>query len=129
MISALEHATSMNPSIDAEHRIQIELVLALCTAVETGQPAESVEEILRQLVSFSESHFMSEELLMRLASYDDYDDHVADHDRMLDALQEIASRYRVGESGLVVGKATSALEFLLQHIHTRDQRFQAWRRD
>jgi hemerythrin len=43
------------------------------------QDAAGVGEILDHLIAYSEAHFMSEELLMRLKSYDDYEDHVEDH--------------------------------------------------
>jgi len=128
MSDAIESATSKNPSIDAEHHIQIELVQALCDAAEAGQPSETVQTILQQLTEYSEAHFVSEEMLMRMASYDDYDDHVADHDGMIEALQEIKARHQQGQSDLVAGKAKATLAFLLKHIETRDRRFQEWKR-
>ena len=60
---------------------------------------------------------------MRQMSYDDYEDHVSDHVRMLDALDEIAVAQASGKSTLVSGKAESVLKFIKQHIATRDQRF------
>ena len=114
------------PSMDQEHRIQTGLIEALCAAVEAGDDAGMAGTILAQLIAYSEAHFMSEELLMRLASYDDYEDHVADHIRMLDELQQISVRHQAGESGLVRGKAQAMLQFLRQHIETRDRRFADW---
>lgn len=109
--------------IDYEHQVQTSLVQTLCKAVEANQDASAIEEILVQLIRFSEAHFMSEELLMRLASYDDYDDHVADHIHMMDELSRIADEYRAGNTRGMLDKAQAALTFIEKHIDTRDRRF------
>lgn len=66
---------------------------------------------------------MSEELHMRLKSYDDYEGHVSDHIRMMEVLGDIASAHASGKSALVADQAESVLEFIEHHIATRDQRF------
>lgn len=68
-----------NAGTDREHEIQLGLLRALCTAAGENRDAAVVGEILERLISYSEAHFLSEELLMRLNSYDDYEDHVDDH--------------------------------------------------
>ena len=54
---------------------------------------------------------MSEELLMRLKSYDDYEDHVEDHLQMLDTLRGIAASHAAGDTALVAGRAIDWGEF------------------
>ena len=108
---------------DAEHRVQVELLKELCDAVQKDSPPSVISDIFQQLVDYSKAHFLSEELLMRQMSYDDYEDHVSDHVRMLDALDEIAAAQASGKSVLVSGKAESILIFITKHIATRDQRF------
>ena len=111
-----------NDRTDGEHQIQLEMLSALCRAVRANAPATEVGEILQQLVAYSEAHFMWEELLMRLNSYDDYDDHVSDHMRMMDELGEMASANASGDSARVANQADAALKFIGQHIATRDKR-------
>ena len=112
-----------NAETDREHEVQLELLRALCAAAgDHGDPAV-VGEILDRLTSYSEAHFMSEELLMRLKSYDDYEDHVDDHVFMMDTLRTIAARHAAGDSTLLAGEATEALAFIGNHIVTRDRRF------
>lgn len=112
-----------NAETDREHEVQLELLRALCAAVGENRDAAVVGEILDRLISYSEAHFMSEELLMRLKSYDDYEDHVDDHVYMLDTLRTIAARHAAGDSTLLAGEATEALAFIGNHIATRDRRF------
>jgi len=123
-MSLFGHAVpTLNPTMDGEHRIQAGLINALCNAIETGKPVDEVGQILQQLIDYSEVHFMSEELLMRLDSYDEFEGHVDDHVRMLESLTEMAQDHRGGHSDLVPGKARSTLAFLLKHIETRDARY------
>jgi hemerythrin len=114
---------SVNVVTDGEHEVQLGLPTALCQAVREGSDVETVALNLGQLRSYSEAHFASEELLMRMKSYDDFAAHVEDHEHMLDALQEIATNHSLGNSPLLAGKVEKVLEFIQQHIATRDRHF------
>ncbi len=112
-----------NVQTDREHEVQISLLEALCKAVRKQSDATVVTQLLDQLTTYCEAHFMSEELLMRQKSYDDYEDHVDDHNHMLEVLQEIAADHAAGKPALITGKAEGALAFITQHISSRDRRF------
>jgi hemerythrin len=123
MLGMTEYNAAANADTEREHEIQVGLLRELCKAAgDSGDPVV-VGEILARLIAYSEAHFASEELLMRMKSYDDYEDHVEDHAQMLDALRGIAADHARGESALVAGRATETLEFIGRHIATRDRRF------
>lgn len=122
MSNISEFNAAANSQTDREHEIQISLLRELCRAAGAAD-SSAVGEILARLIDYSEAHFASEELLMRMKSYDDYEEHVEDHAQMLDALRDIAARQRAGDVALVTGGATDMLEFLGRHIATRDRRF------
>ena len=107
-------------SIDNEHRIQLGMLKALCDAVTEAQPASKIHEILNQLTAYSELHFTSEELLMRMYAYPDYDDHVLDHEAMTERLSQILQRYAAGQDRMALQTANEMREFLLGHINSRD---------
>jgi hemerythrin-like metal-binding protein len=115
--------TTSNSQTDHEHEVQLGLLQALCRAAKEHQDPTSLGAILDQLIAYSEAHFTSEELLMRMKSYDDYEDHVDDHNLMLETLQQIAADHAAGNSALVAGKAEQVLGFITNHIATRDRRF------
>jgi hemerythrin-like metal-binding protein len=108
---------------DHEHQVLLCLLRVLCNAVQCQLDAESVGEILEQLIAYSEAHFMSEELLMRLNGYGDYEDHADEHIQMLDVLNMIAIDHAAGHSSLVSGKAEEVLGFIGTHMATRDRHF------
>lgn len=123
MSNIADFNAASNAATDSEHEVQLGLLRALCAAAGENRDAAVVGEILDNLIAYSEAHFVSEELLMRLKSYDDYEDHVDDHAYMLDTLRTIASRHAAGDSTLIAGEAASALAFIGNHIATRDRRF------
>ena len=112
-----------NADTEREHQVQIGLLRELCRAAGSHGDPGVVGEILEQLIDYSGAHFASEELLMRMKSYDDYEEHVEDHAQMMDALRGIAADHARGDSALVAGRATETLEFIGRHIATRDRRF------
>lgn len=108
-------------SIDNEHRIQIGLLNALYDAVNNKKPASEVNQILNQLTTYSELHFMSEELLMRMYAYPDYDDHVHDHEAMTEFLNDIMKTVTAGQDSMALKTASDMRQFLVSHISTRDE--------
>ena len=110
-------------SIDNEHRIQIGLLNALYDAVNNKKPVSEINQILNQLTTYSELHFMSEELLMRMYAYPDYDDHVQDHETMTDHLNQIKHSYTSDQAKMAIETANNMKKFLLAHISSRDQAF------
>lgn len=110
-------------SIDNEHRIQTGLLDALYDAVNDKKPASEINQILQQLTGYSELHFMSEELLMRLYAYPDYDDHVNDHEAITEYLNVIEKKVTAGQDSLALKTASDMRQFLVAHIGSRDKAF------
>ena len=107
--------------IDSEHRVQIGLMDALEQAVREGRKGARIDELLERLLDYSRVHFLSEQLLMRLHAYPDYEAHLQEHDRMIQALGQLR--------GLMVGGGVEATlpviealrEDLLNHIRSQDR--------
>lgn len=104
-------------TIDREHQVQVRLMQALTGAIDKGG---DWRPLLDQLAEYSRAHFLSEELLMRLYGYPDFDDHVLDHERMTEWLGEIASRE--GERDAMMHAANELIAVFLRHIGSRDKR-------
>ncbi|MEF8713766.1 MAG: hemerythrin family protein [Accumulibacter sp.] len=118
-----EHCPGLNPTMDGEHRVQLGLIKALCDAVEAHADNGEIGHILETLVEYSKAHFLSEELLMRLDSYDGFDEHVEDHAEILDTLTAIADTYQVDQTELIPQQARKLLALLIRHIETRDAHY------
>lgn len=123
MSQVVDPSSGRHPAMHAEHHVQLALIEALCDAVEANSETGEIARILDQLVDYSKAHFLSEELLMRLDSYDGFDEHVEDHADLLDTLAAMVDTYRIGRTELIPGQARKMLAFLIRHIETRDARY------
>jgi hemerythrin-like metal-binding protein len=112
--------------VEAEHRVQLDLVRALKEALARGDGDRSAPvHLLRQLLDYSEAHFLSEQLLMRLYAYPAYEEHVLEHDRLIGTLRDISSDW--AEGGEAAGNLLARVEdWLLTHMKTTDEALQAY---
>jgi hemerythrin len=116
-------------TMEGEHRVQFGLIRALQDAVAERLDSRTVDTLLRQLIDYSEAHFLSEELLMRLASYDEYEEHAENHRQLIDSLKTVQQQFQsTGRHDLVEQVAKSSMAFILRHIQTSDVRFANWQR-
>ena len=107
-------------AIDSEHRIQIGLVIALRKTLEAGGPKATVADILDRLISYTDAHFMAEQLLMRQYAYPLYEAHVQEHDRLIEQVHELQKNYQVGQMQMTLEVAMSLEGWLLGHIKQTD---------
>lgn len=124
-----EAHAAQQATMESEHRVQAGLIRALLAAVEAREDNPVLEQLLQQLIDYSEAHFLSEELLMRLASYDGYEEHAENHRQLLDSLRTVLHQFQAtGQQELVAQVAKSTMAFMIRHIQTRDRHFVAWER-
>jgi hemerythrin len=113
-------------SMDAEHRLQVSLVNALEELVRQRVEKPLVATTLERLVDFTNVHFLSEELMMRLYAYPQHDAHKFEHGRLLDQLQEARARLEAGDEAQALAAIAGLRKWLVEHIQSMDQAFAAW---
>jgi hemerythrin len=111
--------TTGSDAVDAEHGIQLGLLEASLTALSSG--AADTAEIIDQLHGYTQAHFLSEQLLMRLAARGDYDGHLEDHERLMRELDEAKAKFESGDSSAAAGLLKSHEKHLLEHIRSWDR--------
>lgn len=112
--------------MDAEHRVQLGLVRALRETLEAGGDRSASSAILRQLLDYSDAHFLSEQLLMRLYAYPAYQDHVLEHDRLAGELRSLAESWEGGQGASAAGLLARVEEWLSTHMATTDTALEAY---
>lgn len=117
---SLDSISTDTAALDAEHQVQTGLVEALRQAVESQRSSSEVDEILDRLASYTDAHFMAEQLLMRLNAYPAYEAHQQEHDRLMDKLRELEKGYRAGEEQITLAAADELKTMLLGHTHGAD---------
>jgi hemerythrin-like metal-binding protein len=81
------------PEVDYEHRELIALINELAATLEHQGSEPGVEEFLGEIFAKISAHFALEEKIMRERRYDQYEDHKADHERLLDDIRDIMDDY------------------------------------
>jgi hemerythrin len=108
--------------VDYEHRELIELINELYGHLERQDSAVSVEDFLGEIYAKISAHFALEEKIMRAHDYDQYGDHKADHERLLDEIRDIMDAYeddaRFDKDALAACLST----WFTEHFKTKDAR-------
>ena len=112
--------------VDVEHQLQVRLVELLQSSLAEGKPAEVLAEILTRLEDASNIHFMSEELLMRLHSWERYEQHTEEHRRLLEELQALRKLFEREDRAALAAALARVQTWLASHIRGMDRAFAAY---
>ena len=74
------------PEVDTEHRDLIDLINRLYESIQSGQDPATIVEFLAELRACASKHFAHEEEVMQRRGYSAYDEHHAEHARLLEEL-------------------------------------------
>ena len=110
-------------AVDYEHRQLIDLLNRLDATLDQAPQADSVAEFLGEIYTRIGAHFALEEKLMREKRYDQYSDHKADHERLLDDIREIMERHEADATYAYRDALSKDLgEWFTNHFRTKDAR-------
>jgi len=115
------------PSVDHEHEALIALLNRLHAQLqrrkETGGDKETVLGFLGEVHAGIAAHFALEEQIMRSRGYDEYADHKADHERLLDEIRDIMDRYEADAYPGYESELSQHLrDWFTIHFKTKDAR-------
>lgn len=110
-------------SVDYEHRQMIELINAVHEKLSHDAPKNEVLDFLGEVFTRISAHFALEEKIMRSWKYDQYDDHKADHERLLDEIRDIMDGYEAGTIAAAEAELSARLNaWFTDHFKTKDSR-------
>ena len=110
-------------SIDTEHALQMQMLDSLSEALQTGGDSSPARYILEQFIEYSDMHFLSEQLVMRLHNYPGYEAHLAAHTQLMKKVREIRGRVLRGENASGLEPVQELRGWLLNHIASEDVAF------
>ena len=110
-------------SIDSEHDVQLQLLDSLAETLNKTDGLEAASYILEQFIEFSDMHFLSEQLVMRLHGYPGYEPHLEEHTRLMKKVREIRARTQKGETHISLELIQGLRDWLLTHIASEDIAF------
>ena len=110
-------------SIDAEPDLQMQLLDSLAQAIQRGGELSPMKYILEQFIEFSDMHFLSEQLVMRLHGYPGYEPHLEEHTRLMKKVREVRSNLLQGVNAPSLVLVQELRQWLVTHIAQEDAAF------
>jgi len=107
----------------SEHRVQLGLFRAFAQAIRNNAGDAEKAEILDNLIDYTELHFNSEQLLMRLHAYPGFDAHIAEHDGLMADVKGLRSLIEAGDEAAGLDLVDKLETWLVQHIDSQDKAF------
>ncbi len=83
--------------IDEQHKVLIGLLNELHAGVIAGNSATLCREVLDRLGEYTRIHFTTEESLLRILHYPQYERHKQEHERLLGELERLQGELDAGE--------------------------------
>ena len=107
------------PEIEREHELQLALVDAFERAAGANERIEA-GRILEEMAELSETHFLAEELVMRLHQYPTFEEHAAEHARLIREMNELLRQNAAGTLELTLALAERLRRTLTSHLRGTD---------
>lgn len=115
------------PEVDRQHAIWIDLAERFRAAVEghLGNPkgVDAAISALEELLSYTKTHFASEEKIMAASHYRDLAVHAGMHRTITDALEKLLTEAKADRSSTPLKLHLFLTIWLMEHIATEDKKY------
>lgn len=110
-------------AIDSQHQELVNILNRLFVAVSRREGDKVLAEILDALTSYTRTHFALEERLMRQAGYKDVDQHIAEHNKLIDQLEKLCKKHLFEEKTIYFEMLSFLKNWLKEHIQGVDMKY------
>jgi len=109
--------------VDHEHRELIDLINQLHDQMGGDAEPDKISAFLGEVFARISAHFALEESVMRKHQYDQYTEHKADHEKLLDDIRDIMDDFEAGKFAAYDEALSSAVrDWFVDHFKTKDAR-------
>ena len=107
--------------IDDQHKKLVQLANELNDAMKAGHGKEALGKILGELISYTATHFATEERLMERNHYPKADEHKKQHQDLVKSVLDLKSKFDAGNATLTAEVMVFLRDWLSQHIINSDR--------
>lgn len=112
--------------IDSQHKVLIECINELHSAMMKSRAREVLGEILERLTRYTSNHFDDEEQLMLEVNYPKYTEHANEHEYIRHRMFMALSQFQAGKLTVAGNILIFLKEWLNSHILKTDMRFSVY---
>ncbi len=110
-------------SIDEQHKKLISLINTLQTIVDYTSEEKLERECLSAVVDYTRTHFVYEERLMEEYGYPDFEAHKAQHQKMIDKVNDLLAEYENNPESAMKHALDFLKHWLVRHINGTDKQY------
>lgn len=115
--------------IDAQHQKLVELINELHDAMLQGHANQVIGVVIAELTKYTQSHFSSEERLMKAHGYPGLRQHKKEHDQLLAQVNELNYRSQAGYTVVSLVVLNFLKNWLVNHIQGTDMQYKPFLND
>jgi len=109
--------------IDEQHKVLVDLLNQLHTAIIQHHGSESSNRILIELVEYTRIHFAVEESLMRILGYPEYEEHKHHHSLLINEVRMLVTKLHNGKKSISFELLHFLKIWLTKHIMDEDRQY------
>ncbi len=110
-------------TLDEQHKQIITYINELYRAMNEGEPKQTADSILRNIVQLTASHFQTEEDLFDQYGYPDTDKHKAIHKNLVTEALDLQKQFEAGVPNLEMPLMEFLKNYLINHFLTVDKKY------
>jgi hemerythrin len=110
-------------SIDKQHMKLIEMINEFYENIRVKSTNEVISELIKNMREYVIYHFNTEEGLLRLYGYDQFEQHKAEHDNFVKKVEDFEERFKNGKLILSFEITNFLKSWLKDHIQVTDRKY------
>ncbi len=109
--------------IDRQHQKLVTLINQMFSAMKSGQGDGVLQDILAQLVDYTQKHFFEEERMMKSHGYPDFEEHKAAHAHLVGQVADFQKKFKAGKVSVSSDLFNFLKGWLINHIQGTDKKY------
>lgn len=109
--------------IDQQHQKLVGLLNEIYESLSRGEGREALGVILEELIRYTQTHFSTEEQLMKSHGYPDYMAHKEKHEKMAEKVMDYRIKFKAGAIANPIEISNFLKNWLQKHILETDKKY------
>ena len=109
--------------IDEQHKKLFEIINKLHAAMKEAKSKAILGKVIEEMISYTEFHFSTEEILLQNCRYPDFSQHKLKHEQFTKKVKEFEKKYLKGSALLSQEIVEFLRDWLVNHIKQSDKEY------